>query len=281
LRPGHSATEVRDLDAVAFSWAGPLRGALVANELLDALVHECLRVDPDGEVMRVHVLDTPAGRQELEVPLRWGWFDAEGRPGPLPPELGAYLGRALPLVEQVRDTGESAADLWWAPELPGLVADLAAVLNRPGSLAVAMFIDYGDATIDGIDTDESRLRVYAPDQIHGRDPYRAPGASDLTWDVDFGELGRLAREHGLRVRFAGPQAALEVPPIDLASPEVLDRLVPGREAEGASPGAHALAAALLLVDEFRAPDNGYRVMMLAPADVPFPDNAFGPRQRLG
>ena len=185
------------------------------------------------------------------------------------------------MVEQVRDTGEPPADLYWAPALPRLIANLAAVLRRPGSLGVALFIDYGDATIDGIDTDESRLRVYAADQVHGRDPYRAPGTSDLTWDVDFGEVGRLARRHGLRVRFAGPQSALEVPPVDLASPAALDRLVPGRRAEGATAGAHALAAALLLVDEFRSASSGYRVMMLAPADVPFPDNAFGPAQRLG
>jgi hypothetical protein len=117
--------------------------------------------------------------------------------------------------------------------------------------------------------------------VHGSDPYRSPGSSDLTWDVDFGEVGRLARRHGLRVRFAGPQGALEVPPIDLASPAALDRLVPGRVEEGAVTPAHALAAALLLVTEFRAPSGGYRVMMLAPADVPFPENAFGPRQRLG
>ena len=273
--------EIREVDAVDVSWPGPFRGVIVANELLDALVHECLRVDPDGEIVRVHVAETSAGRHELEVPLSWGWFDEQGRPGRWPDELGAYLARAVPMVEQVRDTGEPPADLYWAPALPRLVANLADILARPGSLGVAMFIDYGDATIDGIDTDESRLRVYAADQVHGHDPYRSPGTSDLTWDVDFGEVGRLARRHGLRVRFAGPQAALEVPPVDLASAAALDQLVPGRLAEGATAGAHALAAALLLVSEFRSASSGYRVMMLSPADVPFPENAFGPPQRLG
>ena len=273
--------EIRAIDAVDVSWAGPFRGAIVANELLDALVHECLRVDPSGEIVRVHVTEGPEGRGELEVPLSWGWFDEQGRPGPWPDELAAYLARVVPMVEQVRDTGEPPADLYWAPALPRLIANLADILRRPGSLGVAMFIDYGDATIDGIDTDESRLRVYAVDQVHGSDPYRAPGTSDLTWDVDFGEVGRLARLNGLRVRFAGPQGALEVLPVDLASPAALDRLVPGRLAEGASAGAHVLAAALLLVSEFRSASSGYRVMMLSPADVPFPDNAFGPPQRLG
>ncbi len=273
--------EVCTIDAVDLHWDGPFRGAIVANELLDALAHECLRVDEDGTVVRVHVVDAPEGRHELEVPLDWGWFDADGRPGPVPDELVEYLDRAVPMVEQVRDTGEAPADLYWSPALPRLIANLADVLRRPGSLGVAVLVDYGDATIDGIDTDDSRLRVYAADQVHGCDPYRSPGSSDLTWDVDFGEVGRLARRHGLRVRFAGPQGALEVPPIDLASPAALDRLLPGRVAEGAATPAHALAAALLLVTEFRAASSGYRVMMLAPADVPFPDNAFGPRQRLG
>ena len=273
--------DVRPIDAVELAWEGPFRGAVVANELLDALAHECLRVDEDGTIVRVHVVDAPDGRHELEVPLSWGWFGPDGRAGPPPAELSAYLDRAVPMVEQVRDTGEATADLYWAPNLPRLIERLAAVLRHPGSLGVAVLVDYGDATIDGIDTDDSRLRVYAADQVHGRDPYRSPGASDLTWDVDFGEVGRLARRHGLRVRFAGPQAALEVPPVDLGSTESLARLLPGRAAEGAVTPAHAMAATLLLVSEFRAPSSGYRVMMLAPADVPFPDNAFGPRQRLG
>jgi len=272
--------EVRTIDAVDLTWDGPFRGVVVANELLDALAHECLRVDEDGTVVRVHVLESSEGRGELEVPLEWGWF-GPGGPGPPPHELRSYLDQVLPLVEQVRDTGEEPADLYWAPALPRLIANLSDVLRRPGSLGVALFVDYGDATIDGIDTDDSRLRVYAPDQVHGWDPYRSPGSSDLTWDVDFGEVGRLARRYGLRVRFAGPQGALEVPPVDLGAPDALARLLPGRVAEGATTPAHAMAATLLLVSEFRSPSSGYRVMMLAPADVPFPDNAFGPRQRLG
>jgi SAM-dependent MidA family methyltransferase len=273
--------EVRSIDATALEWDGPFRGVIVANELLDALAHECLRVRPDGQVARVHVVDTPEGRGELEVPLSWGWFDDNGQVGPFPDELGPYLARSLPLVDEVRGTGYPAADLWWAPSLPPMIARLAEILRRPGSLGVVIIIDYGDSTMDGIDTDESRLRVYSADQVHGSDPYRAPGRSDLTWDVDFGEVGRLARANGLRVRFAGPQGALEVPPIDLTSTAALDRLVPGRFEEGAVTPAHALAAALLLGTEFRSASSGFRVMMLAAPEVPFPDNVFTPRLRLG
>jgi SAM-dependent MidA family methyltransferase len=273
--------EVRSIDATALEWDGPFRGVLVANELLDALAHECLRVGTDGEVVRVHVAETPDGRRELEVPLSWGWFDDDGVAGPYPEQLGPYLARVLPMVDEVRDTGYEPADLYWAPALPGTIARLAEILRRPDSLGVAIIIDYGDATIDGIDTDEPRLRVYGADQVHGSDPYRSPGQSDLTWDVDFGEVGRLARAHGLRVKFAGPQGALEVPPVDLTANDALDRLVPGRFEEGAVTPAHALAAALLLVTEFRAASSGFHVMMLAAPDVPFPENTFGPRQRLG
>jgi SAM-dependent MidA family methyltransferase len=273
--------EVRSIDATALAWDGSFRGAIVANELLDALAHECLRVGPDGQVARVHVIDTPDGLGELEVPLAWGWFDEEGQVQPFPEQLGPYLARALPMVDEIRDTGYPAADLYWAPSLPGLMANLAEVLRRPGSLGVAIIIDYGDSTMDGIDTDESRLRVYSADQVHGIDPYRSPGLSDLTWDVDFGEVARLARVNGLRVRFAGPQGALEVPPIDLTAPSTLDRLVPGRFEEGAASSAHALAAALLLGSEFRSTSSGFRVMMLAAPEVPFPDNVFHPYLRLG
>jgi SAM-dependent MidA family methyltransferase len=273
--------EVHEIDATALEWDGPFRGVLVANELLDALAHECLRVTLDGEVVRVHVLETEDGRRELEVPISWGWFDETGVAGPVPDQLGPYLARVLPMVDEIRDTGYEPADLYWAPALPDTIARLAEILRRPGSLGVAIIIDYGDSTMDGIDTDEPRLRVYGADQVHGSDPYRSPGLSDLTWDVDFGEVGRLARANGLRVRFGGPQGALEVPPVDLTSADALDRLVPGRFDEGAVTPAHALAAALLLVTEFRAASSGFHVMMLAAPDVPFPDNAFGPRQRLG
>src|SRR5262249_6149968 len=126
--------EIRPVDATALSWDGPFRGVIVANELLDALAHECLRVGTDGEILRVHVAETPAGRRELEVPLSWGWFGDDGEPGPFPEQLGPYLARVLPMVDEVRDSGEEPADLYWAPALPNTIARLAEVLRRPGSL---------------------------------------------------------------------------------------------------------------------------------------------------
>ena len=180
------------------------------------------------------------------MPLSWGWFDEDGEAGPFPDQLGPYLARVLPMVDEVRDTGYEPADLYWAPALPGTIARLAEILRRPDSLGVAVIIDYGDATIDGIDTDESRLRVYGSDQVHGSDPYRSPGQSDLTWDVDFGEVGRLARANGLRVKFAGPQGALEVPPVDLTGqrrprPAGARPVRRGRGHAGPRPGRRAAA----------------------------------------
>ena len=80
------------------------------------------------------------------------------------------------------------------PGLETLTARLAACFSEtPGR---ALFIDYGP---DHGPADDS-LRAYQ----NGRqiDPLQAPGLSDLTVDVDFSRLTRLAHGHGLSV--AGP-----------------------------------------------------------------------------
>ena len=239
--------EVRPIDATALEWDGPFRG----RDRGQRAARRAGRTSACGWVVTARSCGCTSSRprhglRELEVPLSWGWFDEQGEVEPFPEQLGPYLARVLPMVDEVRDTGYEPADLYWAPALPGTIARLAEILRRPDSLGVAIIIDYGDSTMDGIDTDESRLRVYGDDQVHGVDPYRSPGRSDLTWDVDYGEVGRLARANGLRVRFAGPQGALEVPPVDLASlggarPARARSVRRGRRDPGPRPGRGAAA----------------------------------------
>ena len=82
--------------------------------------------DDDGEVVRVHVVDDPGGSPRARGAARLGLVRRRrAGPGPCPTSWSAYLARAVPMVEQVRDTGEAPADLYWAPALPRLIANLA------------------------------------------------------------------------------------------------------------------------------------------------------------
>ncbi len=81
------------------------------------------------------------------------------------------------------------------PGLEPLIADLS-VRSEAGARFRALFIDYGEAERAPADT----LRAYRNGVQE--DPLANPGLADLTVDVDFGRLGRLARRAGLDV--AGP-----------------------------------------------------------------------------
>lgn len=81
------------------------------------------------------------------------------------------------------------------PGLNGLVAALAARAEA-GDCFRALFIDYGPRAHAPSDT----LRAYRlGKQVH---PFADPGTADLTVDVDFGRLARLAEKAGLHV--SGP-----------------------------------------------------------------------------
>lgn len=88
-----------------------------------------------------------------------------------------------------------AAEAELQPGLDGLVDTLLA-RQEAGSNVHALFIDYGPA--DGAPGDT--LRAYKDGkQVH---PLACPGEADLTVDVDFGRLARLAAAAGLQV--SGP-----------------------------------------------------------------------------
>jgi SAM-dependent MidA family methyltransferase len=140
---------------------------VVANELLDALPvhvleppHEVL-VGADGERLVEERAPAPAGLLEL---LRAS--GVEPRPG------ARYAVR---------------------PGIDGLLAELAAALD-PGRL---LLVDYGGEGAEVHDGRRPPVRSYVAGQPGG-DPLLAPGRQDLTADVDFGHVRRVAAALGLR-----------------------------------------------------------------------------------
>ena len=137
---------------------------LIANEWLDCLpVQQFIRI---GEAWHERVIGLDADG-ELSFGLN---------PEPLPAELASQADQA---------------ELEIQPGLKTLAATLSKLFDEtPGR---ALLIDYGPSEHAPGDT----LRAYQKGaQI---DPLAAPGQSDLTCDVDFGRLSRLAAACGLSV----------------------------------------------------------------------------------
>ena len=137
---------------------------LIANEWLDCLpVQQYVRV---GEAWHERVIGLNA-----EGDLSFG-LDPATLPAGLSPSANQS---AIEIQPGLKTVSESLSRLFEA---------------TPGR---ALFIDYGPADA----TPEDTLRSFhAGAQI---DPLAAPGTSDLTCDVDFGRLARLAAQQGLRV----------------------------------------------------------------------------------
>ncbi|HTS15387.1 MAG TPA: SAM-dependent methyltransferase, partial [Candidatus Sulfotelmatobacter sp.] len=151
---------------------GALTGAILANELLDALpVHRLARLD---------------GRlAELYVAWQDGWFADEPLP-PADPALEATLAASgIVLAEGARAEVSLAAQAW--------VREAAASLARGWLL----LIDYGGAGADVWRRHpEGLLRTYRAHHA-GSDPYRAVGRQDLTAHVDTSAVRRAALASGL------------------------------------------------------------------------------------
>ncbi|MEL7129531.1 MAG: SAM-dependent methyltransferase, partial [Pseudomonadota bacterium] len=131
----------------------------------------------DGEVWRERVvgLDTSGN-------LAFGLDASEADPTTLPPAPSG-AGGAMAEVQS---------------GLGGLVETLSARAAK-GEAFRALFIDYGPAGGTPGDT----LRAYCNgEQVH---PLAAPGETDLTVDVDFARLARLAAAGGLDVAGPTPQ----------------------------------------------------------------------------
>jgi SAM-dependent MidA family methyltransferase len=152
----------------------PIVGAVVANEVLDALPTHRVVVR-DGRLL------------EILTGLRDGQLvDIEG--SPTTPALGARLA----------DEGIELADGQRAEiclELDRWVADVASGLRR----GLLLLIDYGYAARELYDPRRRRdgtLRAYVQQRVHD-DPYRHIGRQDLTAHVDATAVERAAARAGL------------------------------------------------------------------------------------
>lgn len=190
-----SITEYRDDSFVGFAFA---------NEVLDALCCEQIHVADDG-LYRTHVLVKPPGADaevtELHVGLDEGWATQQ-TVGSVPVQLARHLALLEPLIDDLRDARLTPSDYYWSSDVAPAVDTLTSLVRR--GTGVAMVVDYGGTSRHVLDrTMRPHLRVYSG---HRRtlNPYERPGEVDLTWDVDFTELGQRASSGGVAVHYAHP-----------------------------------------------------------------------------
>jgi SAM-dependent MidA family methyltransferase len=168
--------------------AEPWQGALLANEVLDALPVECFTWR-DGQVIERGV--ALAGTDGLE------WDER-----PASPALGA---------EVVRLRADAAAD-WpsgFRSEVCRRVGPWLGEVTRTMTRGVALFIDYG---LPRRDFDHPRraagtLRCHYRQHAH-EDVFAHPGLEDITAWVDFTRVAEGADQAGLEVLGFASQAAL-------------------------------------------------------------------------
>jgi SAM-dependent MidA family methyltransferase len=162
---------------------GPVRGVVIANELLDNLPAavavrrgdswEELLVGAEGDELRP--VSGPARRQVARWAQAYGGPVADGGRIEVQLAAGAWLRGALGLVEA-------------------------------GAVMVA---DYGDSA-EGLAARraEGTIRTYRGHHL-GPDPLADPGNVDITMDVDFSALEAVAREAGARAEVVRQAAFLE------------------------------------------------------------------------
>lgn len=162
--------------------AGPVRGVIFSNELLDAFP--------------VRRFGWDARRRKW---FEWGvagdgdgfqWRRMEPATGEsfCPPELAAVLPDGY-----VIETGAAAAEWWWAA---------AGKLERGRLLA----IDYGHASAERFSPGRTQgtLRAYRAQRVMA-DVLANPGEQDLTAHVDFGAVQEAGERAGLRTEQFGAQ----------------------------------------------------------------------------
>ncbi len=207
--------------------AAPWRGVLLANEVLDALPVERLRVGADG-LEQCFVVANEAGLAldwQPAVPALRSWFADIAKELPLPSSLSLPVGT------------EFEACLAAGPWVQDALAQLAA--------GVAIYLDYG----------LPRAQLYSPTRPRGtfsafcrhrqhEDALWHPGMQDLTAWVDFTGVAEAGLAAGAYVAGFTTQAQFLVNAgLDAAYAERLARLEAGESGEqSASTHAFKLAA---------------------------------------
>jgi SAM-dependent MidA family methyltransferase len=183
--PADLAARVHWLDAPP---GQPWRGALLANEVLDALPVECFAWR-DGQLFERGVaLDADDGL---------GWQER-----PASPSLVAE-------VERLRADFDAAWPSGYLSELCLRTGTWLHEVTRALSQGVALFIDYGLPRRDYYHPQRSAgtLRSHYRQRAHA-DPFAHPGMEDLTAWVDFTRVAEAADAAGLDVLGFTTQAAL-------------------------------------------------------------------------
>lgn len=268
--------EVIALDGRAPRWDGPFYGAVVCNELLSNLTCEKLLLDADGGLTRAGV----ASRPEMPADALWDAIAA----GAAPPlhevtvdlsadaARDALLDAIAPLVDDARALGLAPMPLYYNAGAPRFMEGIASILQGPSRYGCALLVDYGGTSRHLLDPRTPHLRLYG--RPEARSPLETPGRLDITWDVDFTQLGLLAAQGGLDLVHLGHQSMLESAAADLWGPSLRPTLVRGRVREGAAEGEEAEIEAERLVGEFREAD-GFRAAVFGPRDFTVPAVRFG------
>lgn len=168
--PAALAARVEWLAAVP---AAPLRGVVLANEVLDALPVERFRIAADGvEALGVEWRDG-----------RLGWAAR-----PAPPALAAAVAALGPLP------------VGYVSELCTRLGAWLAAVTAPLAAGVALFIDYGLARRAYYDAgrDGGTLACFHRQRRHD-DPLRNVGLQDVTAWVDFTRVAEAALDAGLEI----------------------------------------------------------------------------------
>lgn len=157
----------------------PLRGVILANEVIDALPVKRFQVDSDG--LQEQMVATGENAE-----LTWALAPAGPELATAVEDIEAALGTRLPpgYVSE------------WCPRLAAWIASLAEIMET----GVALFIDYGYPRTEYYHRQRcmGTLLCHYRHRVHD-DPLVLPGLQDITAFVDFTLAARAGAEAGLSV----------------------------------------------------------------------------------